>query len=97
MKQINGDCPISKVAILLSDTWTMLIMHYLIESPKRFCDLEKALSGISTRTLTLKLKKLHSNQMLDKNKEGYYVATEKGRGLRLIENSMKRYQARYLA
>ncbi|MFZ2522203.1 MAG: winged helix-turn-helix transcriptional regulator [Minisyncoccia bacterium] len=96
MKTEAVKCPITKVAKLLSDTWTMLIMHFLIEGPKRFCDLEKALTGISTRTLTLKLKKLIKNGMIIRKKEGSYSVTGKGKGLRLIENSMKRYEKKYL-
>lgn len=96
MKDAHPKCPITQVAQLLSDAWTMLIMHFLLEGPKRFCDLERALPGISTRTLTLKLKKLSAEGMAEKTAEGFYAVTEKGKGLRLIENAMKRYQERYL-
>ena len=96
MKPVSPDCPITKVALILSDTWTMLIMHQLILGEKRFCELEKMLEGISTRTLTLKLKKLRQDGLIQKNQDGTYIATEKGRGLRLIENAMKRYQKEYL-
>jgi len=96
MKTGEKPCPITKVAKLLSDTWTMLIMHELISGSKRFCELERALIGISTRTLTLKLKKLKSEKMLQKTPEGLYVVTEKGRGLRLIENAMEKYDKEYL-
>lgn len=96
MKAPEVACPITRVAQLLSDTWTMLVMHYLIEGPKGFCELERALPGISTRTLTLKLKKLVQEGLVQKTLEGHYVATEQGKGLRLIENAMKRYEERYL-
>ena len=96
MKPVAPECPITKVALILSDTWTMLIMHQLILGQKRFCELETMLKGISTRTLTLKLKKLQTDDLILKNEDGTYVATEKGKGLRLIENAMKRYQKEYL-
>ncbi len=96
MKTRKVPCPITKVASLLSDTWTMLIMHFLIDGPKRFCDLEKALVGISTRTLTLKLKRRIADRMIKKTKGGLYAATEKGKGLRLVENAMKKYEEKYL-
>lgn len=96
MKPEDAPCPITKVAKLLSDTWTMLIMHALLTGPKRFCDLERDLSGISTRTLTLKLKKLSGEGLVEKLPSGSYAATERGRGLRLIENAMKRYEQKYL-
>ena len=96
MKDAHSKCPITQVAQLLSDAWTMLIMHFLLEGPKRFCELERALPGISTRTLTLKLQKLQAEGMAEKTSDGFYAVTEKGKGLRLIENAMKRYQERYL-
>ncbi len=96
MKSTGVKCPITKVAILLSDTWTMLIMHFLIDGPKRFCELEKNLAGISTRTLTLKLKKLIDEDMIMKTKDGSYAVTKKGKGLELIENSMRRYEKKYM-
>lgn len=96
MKDQKIKCPITEVAKLLSDTWTMLLLHYLIEGPKGFCELEKKLDGISTRTLTLKLKKLTSEKLIAKTKIGTYTVTEKGKGIRLIENAMKKYKEKYL-
>lgn len=96
MESPETACPITKVAKLLSDTWTMLIMHTLLSGPKRFCDLERELSGISTRTLTLKLRKLSDEGLLEKGADGRYMATERGKGLKLIESAMKRYEEKYL-
>ncbi len=96
MESAETTCPITKVAKLLSDTWTMLIMHALLPGPKRFCDLERELTGISTRTLTLKLRKLSDEGLLEKCGDGSYAATERGKGLKLIESAMKRYEERYL-
>ncbi len=96
MKNESVKCPITKVAVLLSDSWTMLIMHFLIEGKKRFCELEKLLSGISTRTLTLKLNKLIEDGMIVKNEDGSYIATKKGKGLKVIEDSMRKYEKKYL-
>jgi DNA-binding HxlR family transcriptional regulator len=89
-------CPITKTASLLSDTWTMLIVHSLLEEGKGFCGLERDLEGISTRTLTLKLKKLEEEKMVRKTKESCYVLTEKGKGLKIVESAMRRYGEKYL-
>lgn len=89
-------CGIEKTAKLLSDTWTMLIMRDLLEGSRRFCELERSLEGISTRTLTNKLKKLEEEKMVKKNAEGHYLATEKGKGLRAIETAMRKYGEKYL-
>lgn len=90
------DCPILKVATLLSDTWTMLILRALTEGPKRFCELEGWLDGISTRTLTLKLKKLTEEDLITKDGTGFYRVTKKGAGIKIIEKAMITYSERYL-
>ncbi len=74
----------------------MLVIRDLLGGPKRFCDLERSLEGISTRTLTLKLKKLEEERMVRKSAEGTYVVTEKGKGLRVVESAMRRFGERYL-
>ena len=93
-------CPITRVAKLLSDTWTMLIMHAFLNDPespeKRFCELERALSGISTRTLTNKLKTLESEGLLEKTDAGTYRITKRGTGLQIIEDSMRMYEQKFL-
>lgn len=91
------DCPTTRVAELLSDTWTMLIMRSLTESPKRFCELEKWLDGISSRTLTLKLEALKKKGLIARSPAGVYESTEKGKGLRIIEKAMVEYSKKYLA
>lgn len=90
------NCPITVVAELLSDTWTMLIMHHLTANPKRFCELETALKNISTRTLTLKLQKLTATGLIEKTPENQYRATKKGSGLKIIEKAMEKYAKLYL-
>jgi DNA-binding HxlR family transcriptional regulator len=92
----KGDCPITKVAELLSDTWTMLIMRALTEGPKRFSELERWLDGISSRTLALKLRTLQKEGMLTKSPAGVYSVTKKGKGIRIIEAAMIRYSRQYL-
>lgn len=89
-------CPITKVAQLLSDSWTMLILYQINQGTQRFCDLERTLDGISTRTLTLKLKKLMDAGLIAKDESGHYVTTKRGKGLKLIENAMRRYEKEYL-
>jgi len=89
-------CPITKTASLLSDTWTMLMVHSLLEESKGFCDLERDLEGISTRTLTLKLKKLEEEKLVRRTKEGCYELTEKGKGLKVVERAMRSYGEKYL-
>ncbi|HEY6018715.1 MAG TPA: helix-turn-helix domain-containing protein [Candidatus Paceibacterota bacterium] len=94
--QKAAPCPVQKTAELLSDTWTMLIIRDLLDCEARFCDLERSLEGISTRTLTNKLKRLEQEKLVRKTKDGCYEVTAKGKGLRAVESAMRRYGEKYL-
>jgi len=83
------NCPIQKLTEILSDGWTILIIRDLLSSPMRFCELEKSLSGISTRTLTLKLTKLTEEHIVEHN-EHLYLLTEKGKKLKPIIHAMEK-------
>jgi DNA-binding HxlR family transcriptional regulator len=96
MKPIRTTCPVTKTAQMLSDTWTMLILHALLDRPMHFCELERELPGISTRTLTLKLKKLEGERLVGKRAGGEYRATRKGEGLKGVERAMRRYGEKFL-
>lgn len=53
-------CPIQKAIIIIGDKWTLFIIREFIYGNKKqgFNDLLRALKPISSRTLSLKLKKL---------------------------------------
>ncbi|MBP6884347.1 MAG: helix-turn-helix transcriptional regulator [Candidatus Pacebacteria bacterium] len=88
-------CPVARVASLLSDKWTMLIVRDVMKMPHRYKDLCDSLTGISTRTLTLKLGKLVDSGVIVK-KEPYYQITEKGKKLGDIYSEMTKYGKKYL-
>ena len=93
-KNKHDTCPIAKVAILLSDPWTMLIIRDALNKKVRFSDLENSLEGISTRTLTKKLKQLEFEGII-KKEENYYSITKKGSGLKNVIKSMSMYGQKY--
>jgi DNA-binding HxlR family transcriptional regulator len=82
-KSSRNECPVQKLARIISDPWTILILRDLLISPKRFCELEKSLTGISTRTLTLKLLKLSEEEVISHDSH-YYSMTKKGQKLKTI-------------
>lgn len=91
----HTDCPIKKTASLLSDTWTIFVIRELLFGAKRFCELERDLSGISTRTLTAKLKKLSEEKLVKKN-DTDYALTAKGKKLSMVFDAMNAYGKKYL-
>ena len=89
------DCPTAKVALLLSDMWTMLILRDLLKQSMRFNELIDSLAGISTRTLTLKLKRLEALNVISKN-DLHYAITTRGKKLLPVINEMEKYGKKYL-
>lgn len=86
-KKYHKDCPIAQIATLLSDPWTMLIIRDLLKREMRFSDLERSLVGISSRTLTSKIKHLEDENLITK-KTLFYSMTKKGAKLDSVLNAM---------
>ena len=97
MKSQESNCPIAKAAAIVGDLWTILILRELAEGTKRFKDLSVSIEGINTRTLTQRLRKLESEQMVLKEsfKEAppriEYSLTEKGRAVLPMLDHMKAF------
>lgn len=90
-KNNHKNCPVARVALLLSDPWTMLIIRDLLKKSMRFSDLEKSLEGISSRTLVNKIKQLEKEKLIEKKDAHYYTVTEKGEKLKKIIKAMSDY------
>ncbi|MEI6480431.1 MAG: helix-turn-helix domain-containing protein [bacterium] len=101
-KKICSICPFAKTADLIGDSVTLLIVRDLFVGPKRFGDLEKALAGVSTRTLSLKLKQLEEEKIitrteyLEKPPKVEYSLTKKGVGLHGVSRAMIAFGKKYL-
>lgn len=94
MRHTHNDCPIAQTAKLIGDTWVILVMRDLLVRPARFCELERSLNGISTRTLTIKLKLLEAEGFITK-KELYYSTTTKGKALASMIKTLESFGKKY--
>lgn len=90
-------CGVEKTLRIIGAKWTAMILHNLFEGKNRFGELERALKGISPKTLSLRLKELEHENII--NKKVYaevplhveYSLTEKGKTLRSILQAMARW------
>ena len=89
-------------ADLISGKWTILIIRDLAESRRRFCQLERSLAGISPRTLSLRLRALEDEGIVERNTfpevppRVEYSLTEKGQALLPLIEDMRRYGREWL-
>lgn len=96
-KEICTPCPLAKTANLIGDTFNLLIIRDLLTSPKRFSEIEHSLHGVSTRTITKKLRFLEVEGIIVKDIHvGSYLLTKKGKALHKIIETMKIYGEKHL-
>ena len=82
--------------------WTLLLVRELAEGRSRFCELERSLTGISPRTLSLRLRSLEEQAIVERQTfpevppRVEYALTEKGMALLPIIDDMRAYGERWL-
>ena len=95
-------CPIARVADIIGDSYVVLIIRDLLESEKHFGDLKSSIKGISSRTLTNKLKLLEQQKFIVRKKipgKPHYIEyslTKKGKGLHKIIEEARKYGEKFL-
>ena len=84
----NGNCPVMPVVTMLQGKWKLQVIYELIiQSPMRFGELRKALSGITNTMLTNVLRDLEADGLVDRIQYNEipphveYSRTDKGRDL----------------
>ncbi|HEX7290126.1 MAG TPA: helix-turn-helix domain-containing protein [Conexibacter sp.] len=102
MASPNDDCPVCRTAEVVCGKWTLLIIRDLADGRSRFCELERSLQGISPRTLSLRLRALEEEGIVERRTfpevppRVEYALTEKGRALVPIIEDMRTYGRRWL-
>src|ERR1700735_5448907 len=95
-------CPVCKTAEIVCGKWTLLVIRDLAEGQSRFCELERALEGISPRTLSLRLRALEEEGIVLRSTSPEvaarveYPLTEKGRALVPLIEDMRAYGLQWL-
>ncbi len=99
----NDECPVCRTAEIVCAKWTILIVRDLAEGRSRFSQMERSLSGISPRTLSLRLRALEEEGIVERTTHPEvpprveYALTDKGRALIPIIDSMRHYGRAWLA
>jgi DNA-binding HxlR family transcriptional regulator len=95
-------CPVCRTAEIVCGKWTLLLVRDLAEGRTRFCELERSLAGISPRTLSLRLRGLEEEGIVERHTypevppRVEYALTEKGRALLPLIDDMRSYGSRWL-
>ena len=98
----NASCPVCRTAEIVCGKWTLLVIRDLAEGRSRFCELERSLHGISPRTLSLRLRALEEEGIVERHTfpevppRVEYSLTSKGRALVPLIEDMRAYGRKWL-
>jgi DNA-binding HxlR family transcriptional regulator len=95
-------CPVLATAQIVAGKWTLLMLRDLAGGPRRFGELQRSLAGISPRTLSLRLRSLEEEGIVERREFAEmpprveYRLTAKGAHLVPIVDAMREYGSRWL-
>jgi DNA-binding HxlR family transcriptional regulator len=98
----DPSCPVCRTADIVCGKWTLLLVRDLAEGCSRFCELERSLAGISPRTLSLRLRALEEEGIVERQTFAEvpprveYSLTAKGEALIPIIEGMREYGEHWL-
>jgi DNA-binding HxlR family transcriptional regulator len=99
---VDESCPVCRTADIVCGKWTLLLVRELAEGRSRFCELERSLTGISPRTLSLRLRGLEEEGIVERHTfpevppRVEYALTDKGFALLPIIDGMRAYGEQWL-
>jgi DNA-binding HxlR family transcriptional regulator len=99
---VDSTCPVCRTAEIVCSKWTLLLVRELADGRSRFCELERSLAGISPRTLSLRLRALEEEGIVERHEFGEvpprveYALTDKGLALLPIIDDMREYGEQWL-
>ena len=95
-------CPVLATAQVVAGKWTLLMLRDLARGPRRFSELQRSLRGISPRTLSVRLRALEEEGIIERREFAEmpprveYRLTEKGVHLVPIVDAMREYGREWL-
>jgi DNA-binding HxlR family transcriptional regulator len=95
-------CPLARAAEIVGERWTLLVVRELLLGPKRFSDLTRPLSGVSSSVLADRLLRLEARGVVSRRAlpppapATVYELTETGRALTPALLELARWGALFL-
>ncbi len=94
-------CYVERALTVLGGKWTILLVHELMEGPKRFGELRRAIPEASAKMLTMRLRELETAKLLDRRSFSEvpphveYRLTQKGLELHDAIEELRKWGTQY--
>jgi DNA-binding HxlR family transcriptional regulator len=95
-------CPIGAAIKIIGDEWSIFIIRELLSGPKRFNEIQEIIDGITSSTLSDRLKKLAKNKIIKRQQyqcippKVEYSLTDKGQDLEKIVLEIRNFGEKWL-
>jgi DNA-binding HxlR family transcriptional regulator len=95
--QTPDDCAVERALAVVGAKWTLVVLHNLMDGPKRFSDLQRNIPAASPKMLTVRLRDLEQLGLLTRTVHAEvpprveYQLTVQGRSLRPIIASIEKW------
>jgi DNA-binding HxlR family transcriptional regulator len=96
-------CPVEQTLEIIGGRWKVMVIHELLEGTRRFSELQRALVGVSHRTLTQQLRELEQCGIVRRQVFGEvppkveYSLTPLGRSMRPVLIAMHEWAVDHAA
>jgi DNA-binding HxlR family transcriptional regulator len=93
-------CLAARTLETVGDRWSLLIVRDLLAGPRRFSDLQRLLTTVTAKWLTIRLRQLESDGIVTREqqagrREVWYELTEKGRDLAPVLEALVGWGLKY--
>jgi DNA-binding HxlR family transcriptional regulator len=95
--QAPDDCAVERALAVVGAKWTLVVLHNLMDGPKRFSELQRQIPAASPKMLTVRLRDLEQLGLLTRTIHAEvpprveYQLTLQGRSLRPIIASIEKW------
>ena len=92
-----GECPLTAALAAVGGKWKLVIVNYLIDSPRHFAALRQLMPDVSQKVLTEQLRELIADEIVQREETGrvparvIYSLTEYGRTVVPLLQSVRRW------
>jgi len=91
------ECAVERALSVVGAKWTLVVLHQLMDGPRRFSDLQRLIPAASPKMLTVRLRDLEQLGLLTRTIHAEmpprveYQLTPQGRSLRPIIASLEKW------